>query len=417
MRNNSITKLLKIPEYKVTEILTIGDKEIHIKVEAYKRKKTICSNCKKEHQKGHHGAREITVRDLPLGERQVYIHVDKKRSRCPEDEKTHVEEIEWVKVRGRVTRRMAEKVNRLTAITTNKEAGWYLGMDDEVVYRIDKEVLEEQAKQRLEPIPSGENLSIDEVSYLKYHRYLTNVIDTDRRKVIWNAEGRKSEVLDRYYEGIGEEKCEQIKSVALDGARTYISSTNRYAKNATIVYDKFHIISRLNKAVDAVRKRELNKARLDKNEELVQLIHCKQRFILFKNKGNLTKNQENTLAHLCEINKPIYEAMLLKESFGTLYACKDAVEAGEHLKTWTQQATESSLPAFQELAQKFREKTQYILNWFKVKVSSAISEGFNNKIKRLKRMAYGYRDVDYFLLKIHQHCGLLNPRYMELNAT
>lgn len=60
---------------------------------------------------------------------------------------------------------------------------------------------------------------------------------------------------------------------------------------------------------------------------------------------------------------------------------------------------------------------QYILNWFYKKVSSAISEGFNNKIKRLKRMAYGYKDINYFRLKIHQHCGLLNPRLNTLKAT
>ncbi|MBU1872570.1 transposase, partial [bacterium] len=62
------------------------------------------------------------------------------------------------------------------------------------------------------------------------------------------------------------------------------------------------------------------------------------------------------------------------------------------------------------LAEKLKEKKQYILNWFIQKTSSAISEGFNNKIKRLKRMAYGYKDIYYFRLKIHQHCGLLNPR-------
>jgi len=72
-------------------------------------------------------------------------------------------------------------------------------------------------------------------------------------------------------------------------------------------------------------------------------------------------------------------------------------------------------PSFVILAEKFKNKAQYILNWFKKRISSAISEGINNKIKRLKRMAYGYRDVRYFLLKIHQHCGLLSPRHNELH--
>lgn len=100
-------------------------------------------------------------------------------------------------------------------------------MDDEKVYRIDREILEELFKKKLEPPPAAINISVDEVSYLKYHRYLTNVIDTDIKKVVWNGQGRKAEVLDKYYEGIGRVNCEKIKSVVLDGAKTYISSTNQ----------------------------------------------------------------------------------------------------------------------------------------------------------------------------------------------
>jgi transposase len=71
------------------------------------------------------------------------------------------------------------------------------------------------------------------------------------------------------------------------------------------------------------------------------------------------------------------------------------------LENWIQEATSSALESFVALAESFTRKMQYILNWFKKKISSAISEGFNNKIKRLKRMAYGYKDIDYFRLKIH----------------
>jgi len=103
-------------------------------------------------------------------------------------------------------------------------------------------------------------MSVDEVSWLKYHRYLTIVIDTDIKKVIWNAQGRKKEVLNRYYEALGPENCEKIESVAMDGARTYISSTEEYAKKALIVYDKFHVIQKLSGAVDATRRYELSKS-------------------------------------------------------------------------------------------------------------------------------------------------------------
>jgi transposase len=406
----TIKRLLNIQEYKVTEIISATPKEIHIRLESYKRKKAICSGCGKVHEVGYHSSKDVVVEDLPISQRRVYLHVRKRRYRCPEDGRIRTEDIAWLKLKARVTIRFAEYINRLTAITTNQEAGWFLGLNDEVVYRIDKEILEEKAKEKLDPPPAGVHLSVDEVSYRKYHRYLTNVIDVDRKLVVWNDKGRKAEVLDRYYEGIGEDNCKKIGSVALDGAKHYISSTNHYAVNALIVYDRFHVIQKLNRAVDTVRKQELRKARADKNEELIEMINCRQRFILLKNKRNLKEKEVGYLKRLCEINQPIYRAMLLKESFQQIYSYEHIEEAERFLKSWIEEALSSSLEVFRGIATSFMEKAQYILNWFRKKISSAISEGFNNKIKRLKRMAYGYKDVDYFKLKIHQHCGLLNPR-------
>lgn len=102
--------------------------------------------------------------------------------------------------------------------------------------------------------------------------------------------------------------------------------------------------------------------------------------------------------------------MLLKESFLKIYDCKTAEEAENYLIAWIKEAIESFIETFKLIALSFKEKMQYIINWFKKKISSAISDGINNKIKRLKRMAYGYKDIEYFKLKIHQHCGLLNPK-------
>jgi len=410
MQEYNIKKALNIPGYKITEIISENAKEIHIRLEPHARKLFRCSGCGGVHKIGYHGREESKVRDLDLCGKRVYLHVVKRRYVCPVDNCTHVEEIPWLKKWSRVTGRYAEQVGRLTAITTNQEAGWFLGLDDESVYRIDKEILEERFHKKLVPPPAAANISVDEVSYRKYHRYLTNVVDVDKKAVIWNEKGRKTEVLDRYYVGIGEQACGKIESVALDGARTYISSTNKYAVNATIVYDKFHIFQKLNWAVDMTRKLELNKARREGNDELIDLTNCRQRFILLKNRGKLTENQAEYLKRLCEINKPIYEAMLLKESFLKVYDCQTPEEAQSYLENWIAGAFSSRVETFRSIAQSFLDKLQYIVNWFKKKISSAISEGLNNKIKRLKRMAYGYKDIDYFRLKIHQHCGLLNPR-------
>jgi len=415
MQVYSIRKALNIPEYKITKIISATDKEIHIKLEPYKRRPFVCSGCSQVHKIGQHGLEESVVEDLPMFEKRVYITVVKRRYKCPIDKRTHIEEISWLKKYTRITKRFAGKINRLTAITTNQEAGWFLGLNDEVVYRIDKEVLQEQYAKRLEPTPTSLNISIDEVAWKKHHRYLTNVIDTDKKVVTWNAKGRKAKVLNRYYESLGNNGCRAIESAAMDGARTYISSTKKYAVNALIVLDRFHATQKVNKTTDQVRRDELSKARKNENEELIALTNCRQRFILLKNKKNLSDRQSVTLKKLCDVNQAIYKAMLLKESFLQTYECKNIDDAKDHIVDWVDQAFFSGLQPFIELAYSVIDKMKYILNWFKKKISSAISEGFNNKIKRLKRMAYGYKDIDYFKLKIHQHCGYLNPRRFHIN--
>jgi transposase len=411
MDKNTLNKLINMRGYQVEKVLKFTDEEIHLLMRPQKNMVATCSKCGKTHDKGFHSWSTVIAEDQGISGRRVFLHIKKRKHRCPEDGKVHVEHTPWLKLFSRITNRYARQITRLTAITTNQEAGWFLGLDDEVVYRIDKACLEEDAKEKLEPIPAATHISVDEVSYRKYHRYLTNVIDTEKKVVIWNEKGRKSEILNQYYQGIGHENCEKIESVALDGAKTYISSTTRYAINALIVYDKFHISQKLNHTIDAVRKQELQKAKKENHDDLVELINCKQRFILLKNKNRLTKNQTQVLEKLCQLNDPIYKAMLLKEQFLQIYSMGDMLKEIEaHLANWMKEATKSGLDPFIALAESFSSKMDYILNWFKKKVSSAISEGFNNKIKRLKRMAYGYKDIDYFRLKIHQHCGLLNPR-------
>ena len=414
MRNNSIKSLLNIPGYKIEEIVK-GEAEIHVRIKPYKRNYVVCSGCSKVHKEGFHSSKETTAEDNRLGELRVFLHIPKRRYRCPEDGRIHTEKIEWIELGATATKSFARNVNRLTAITTNQEAGWYLGLNDEKVYRIDKSILKRYAEERLVPTPKSANISVDEVAWKKNHRYLTNVIDIDKKVLTWNAKGRKAEVLNQYYESLGEEHCQEIESVALDGAKTYISSTNKYAVNALIVLDRFHATQKANKAADQVRRDELRKARKNEDEELIALTNCKQRFILLKNKDRLSNRQSATLERLCEINQPIYKALLLKESFLQVYKCANENMAEKHIQEWINQAIMSGLKPFMELAWSVTEKKQYILNWYKKKISSAISEGFNNKIKRLKRMAYGYKNINYFRLKIHQHCGYLNPRRFNLN--
>ena len=366
----------------------------------------ICSGCGKVHLRGIHSSGKVVIEDQPISGRRVFLYVPKRKVLCPEDGRIRTEEFDWI--RNRHTQRFAEQVYRLTSITTNKEASWFLGLDDEVVYSIERGMLEELAEEKLEPVPAPKNMSVDEVAWQKWHKYVTNVVDTDRRKVIWNHAGRGKTVLDRFYIKLKKKGRKEVEAVACDGAKGYLSSTRKHLKNALIVLDHFHVKHYLNDALDTVRKEELRKARQGKDDELTGILHCNQRFILMQNKK--TDRKKDLLERLSSLNERVYKAMLLKEQFLSVYASNNRKTAYTNLREWIITAIKSEIPSFVELGYKFFRKRHYILNYFVCKITTAISEGINNKIKRLKRMAYGYRDVKYFLLKIHQHCGLLDPK-------
>jgi len=406
MQKNTITKLLALPNFEVAEVLDHHDDSLHLYIDLIDPVGPVCSACGDVHHTPVHSIGWTRVEDLPLCGKRTFLYVPKRKVRCPVDGKIRVEQFD--QLRGRFTRRFAEQVYCLTSITTNAEADWFLNLDDEVVYRIDRGRLEELAREKLFPVPAPSHISVDEVAWQKWHKYVTNVIDIDQRKVIWNHGGRGKQTMDAFFADLGEEKSAEIEAAACDEARAYLSSIRQHAKNALIVLDHFHVKSCLNDAVDTVRNEQLRKARQDKNSDLADLLHCRKRFILMQ--GKPSKRQRTVLDQLAELNDTVYRAMLLKEQFIEFYRAGSRKTAQTGLRQWIGEAFASRIPAFVALALKFFRKRHYILNYFQMRITSAISEGINNKIKRLKRMAYGYKDVVYFLLKIHQHCGLLSPR-------
>jgi len=406
MQLKTITELLNLPNFQVVEVLEHNETSIHFYIDLIEPVAPVCSGCGAIHHSSIHSVGGIMVEDLALSGKRVFLYVPKRKTRCPKDGKIRVEQFSWL--RGRFTTRFAEQVYRLTSITTNTEAGWYLNLDDETVYRIDRGILEELARERLSPVPVPLTMSVDEVAWQKWHKYVTNVVDIDKRKVIWNHNGRGKSTLDAFFKALGKDNASKIDAVACDGARGFLSSIKKNAKNALIVLDHFHVKSYLNDALDTVRKEQLKKARKDENAALSDLLHCRKRFILMQ--GQSSERQRNILDQLAELNDVVYRAMLLKEQFVEIYHADSRNSAQVGLRQWISAALASNIIPFQELAMKFFRKRHFILNYFQQRITTAISEGINNKIKRLKRMAYGYKDVSYFLLKIHQHCGLLNPR-------
>ena len=216
------------------------------------------------------------------------------------------------------------------------------------------------ALEKLEKVKAPRHMSVDEVAWQKWHKYVTNVVDVDKRRVIWNHDGRGKTALDKFYHTIGTRGCKRIKAVASDGAKGFLSSTKKHAKKALIVLDHFHVKKYLNEAIDVVRKEELRNAWQQGHEELSQMLHCNKRFILMQNK--VTNKRKDILDKLSTLNERIYKAMLLKEQFLSLYVSGNRRAAYANLKAWIGAAIRSGIEPFAELGYKFFRKRHYVLN-------------------------------------------------------
>lgn len=228
MQKKTITKLLDLPNFEVAEVLDYHDDSLHLYIDLVDPVGPVCSACGDVHHLPAHSVGWIRVEDLPLCGKRTFLYVPKRKVRCPVDGRIRVEQLD--QLRGRFTRRFAAQVYRLTSITTNAEAGWFLNLDDEVVYRIDRSMLEELAREKLSPVPAPAHISVDEVAWQKWHKYVTNVIDIDQRKVIWNHDGRGKQTMDAFFTALGEEKSAAVEAAACDGARGYLSSIRQHAK-------------------------------------------------------------------------------------------------------------------------------------------------------------------------------------------
>ena len=240
------------------------------------------------------------------------------------------------------------------------------------------------------------------IAYQKGHNYLTIVRDLDLNKVIWVGRDRKEQTVDMFFEELGPEKQEHILLAVVDMWDLYIASLTNYCPNVRIVYDKFHIIKIINQALDNVRKKEFAKTDDKQRKEWK-----KKRFLILKRNRNLTDKQKETLNELMRQNETLYQAYLLKEQISDIMDEDDVPTAITRIEEWLKNVMMSGIEPFIKVAKVLLRHLDGIVHYLKYRVTNAGSEGFNNKINIIKRRAYGYKDIGYFILKIYQSCGVM----------
>lgn len=212
------------------------------------------------------------------------------------------------------------------------------------------------------------------------------------------GQGRAEESLDKFFKRLCHSGA-KIRAVAMDMWLTYFNAVIHNIPEAKIIFDRFHIAKLMNQTLDEIRRALYHDEAFLNDRDLVKGI----RWLLLKNNKNLNdeKNERERLEQALQINKPLAQAYYLKEELGELWKQTTKQEADRFLQSWVEGVHTTTIQALIKFAKTLMAHRTGILNWFDYQISTGPLEGFNNKIKALKRRAYGYRDMEYFALKIY----------------
>jgi transposase len=352
-------------------------------------RKLRCGECGLETNRTHGRLKTRIWRDLRMRERHLFIVYRCFRVVCPVHG-VRTEKIPWADRWARVTRELARAIALMARKMSWKETAEYFGLDWKVVASIVRRAVAEGLQRRKwKPL---HEIGVDEVSRKKGHHYLTLVCDLERKQLIWVGEDRKEETLNKFFQWLGKGKAQSIKAVCCDMWAPYLKSIREHLPKATIVFDRFHIVQHLNRALDEVRRKEVRKLT---GKEKVDL--KKTRYILLKNPWNLKPKEKRRLSYLIKLNNRVIRGYFLKESFQKFWDYVSRGWAEKHLKHWLWWASHSRLEPIKEFAKKVRKHLDGILAWTKLRVSNGALEGMNNKVKLVSHRAFGFRNVDNYI--------------------
>jgi transposase len=338
------------------------------------------------------------VRDLSCGDRRVYLEVSVRRVPCSRCGGVKRERLDWLADNPLYTKRFAFFVGRRCRESTVQSVAKELHLHWHTVKELDKEYMREQLRRAGCPAPRV--IGIDEIAVGKRHRYRIVVSDLERGRPIWfGGQDRSEASLDEFFAWLGPKKCRKIRLAVMDMWKAFRKSTLKegHAPQARIIYDKFHVLKHLGEAMDEVRRREY--ARLSGEQR--RFIKG-QRYNLLSRWENLTIRGKQALKLLFRVNRRLNKAYLLKESFGQLWDYNRPGWARRFFDNWKDALKWQRLGPFQKFARMIEAHWDGIEAYCheQNKVALGFVEGLNNKIRVLQHRAYGYRDEEYFRLKI-----------------
>lgn len=370
-----------------------------LRLEPDGRFRPICHVCGTAGQVHSHGLRRF-IRDLDLGPARTLLHVEYRRVWCHRCRRAKVEELSFADPSKRITRRLARYIYELCKVMTILEVARHLDLDPKTVKDVDKHFLDQEfGRSDYEGL---QVLAIDEVALKKGLRgYMTVVMDYNTGRVVWMGQGHDMDTLDEFFGGMTAEQKEGIKAVAMDMWDPFINRVEHHCPNAKIVFDLFHLVKAYGEVIDAVRRDEVRKARRQNWTEESRFIKG-SRYLLLKNRENLEPRQRAQLSELLAVNERISAVYMLKDQLKMIYHYRRRGWALKALDRWREMAAEVAHPQMERFIGCLYRHEQGILNHCDYAIGTSPLEGINNKIKVIKRKAYGFHDPKYFALKVKQ---------------
>jgi transposase len=358
-------------------------------------KKTACGTCGRV-QRGWYDRRPRRIRDLGCGDLRIYLDVEVRRVACRACGTVKQERLTLLADTPFYTKRFAFYVGRRCRASPIRDVAKELRLDWTTVKTLEQQYMREQLRRAGAPGPRV--LGLDEVSIKKGQTYRIIVSDLVRHRPIWFGGTDRSEAsLDQFYTWLGPRKSGRLRLVVMDMWKPFRLATTRHAPQASILFDKFHVLRHLGDALDQVRKSEY--ARLSGRQR--RFIKG-QKYTLLAHRENLTLSGRQALTTLLRANRRLHIAYLLKESFGQLWDYRREAWARRFFETWRVALRWQRLRPYEKFAAMVDRHWDGLAAYChpENKVALGFVEGLNNKIRVLQRRAYGLRDEEYLRLKI-----------------
>jgi len=376
-----------------------------VEAEPDERYRPICHVCGQKSRRIHTWDRR-GLRDLNLWSARVWIGCSFRKVYCAACGGVRVEDLEFFEPYKHVTRRLARYIYDLCKRMTVQEVADHLGLDWKTVKEIDKAFLDkEYGRTDYDDLTL---LAVDEIAVHKGQRYMTVVLDYLSGRVVWVGPDRTAETLRSFFRGMTEAQKQRLKAVALDMWDPYILAIQTEVPHVQIVFDLFHVVAAFNQVIDQVRNDECRKAR--KKDKAV---FKGSKYLLLKNKKSLRSGEERRhLRRLLELNKTLCTLMILRDLLKKIWTYRYRGWALKRLRQWCALARTVGYRSVTTFAHRLESYEYGILNHCQYRLHTGTLEGVNNKIKVIKRKAYGFHDDRYFSLKVIQAFAPENPGFL-----